>query len=318
MEDRIFVLIQGPFHTDLKGRSTSEVLQAINALPQRDRIFLAYALWEDESDAMKAEVARSVDEMISVRKPPVPGSCHRKYQQRSVSVGLKVAQERGFRYALKTRSDMMLSSKFMDAVLNFAASGSEKLLVTNLHTRYEPFHISDMIMASTVPNLQAFFRPARVYYEDAFSPEVEFSRVFIRTLGLKYHITLHEYLRFLRDWVELVDFNEMDLLWIKKPDKTVKQINRHKLVMLERDWGPLLTRLITRKAFVRLQNTRMSLRALGALLLISDATARMAVQHLPFLRYEEYGVHNTQEYTLKIEDEDYESEDTPERNYILT
>ena len=283
MEDRILLIVQGPFHTDLRpvdpkmgnrGRSTLEVLEAINRLPTRPRFFVQYAMWRDEPEEIRAQAAALVDRVALIEKPAEPGSCHRNFQAHSVTAALADVEDRGFRYALKTRSDMILTAKFAERVLALADSGSEKLLVTNLFTRLEPFHLSDMIMASTPENIGAYYKVTPVHYEDLFSPEVQFCRVFVRSKGLKYAHRQRDYFQFLRDWVELADFNEMELQWFKIPEVNVKEWNRLCLIMEDRDCGPVLTRVLTPRLHRFLQKTRLPLNLVAAAILIYDIVYR--------------------------------------------
>ena len=292
MDDRILLLIQGPVHTDLKGRSTFEVLEAINALPGRERLFVTYAMWRDEPDALKAKVAELVDHLTFANKPAEPGGCNRNYQAASVSAAIADVEHLGFRYALKTRSDMILSAKFLERVLAFAASGSEKLLVTNLFTRIEAFHVSDMILCSTLENVRDYYRAALVNYEDLFSPEVQFTRVFIRTRKLPFAMRQRDYFQFLREWVELVDFDEMGLKWLKSPLTSVRQCNRVNFIVEDRDCGPVLTRLVTPRFHRFLSKTRIPLNLIAAGYLIYDDLYRTVCFTSPFARWITYTINS--------------------------
>ena len=301
MEDKILLLIQGPVYTNLNGRNAFDVLEAIHALPGRERFYVVYSLWRDTADDLRQRVAALTDCVILADKPLEAGAANRNYQAQGVYAGLIGIQYKNLRYCLKTRSDIVLSPKFVERVLAMADSGSEKLLVTNLFTRLEPFHISDMLVFSTTENVRCLFMPAVVHYEDLYAPEVQFARVFMRAKGLKYTMTQGDYFRFLRDWIELVDFNAMRLQWLKEPALEIKARNHARLIMEDRDCGPILTRILTTRFHQFLQKTRLPLGLIGSVMLLEDTLCRLACFYLPFIRWEGYPVQqNTPEYTLPI------------------
>ena len=301
MSDPILLLAQGPVYTDLNGRSVFDVLEAIRALPNRERFFVAYSLWRDTPDDLIRKIAALTDQIVLTDRPTEPGAANRNLQAQGVSAGLNAMRERNFRYTVKTRSDIILSAEFARRVVEMADSGSEKLLVTNLFTRLEPFHLSDMIVASTTENIAHFFRPVAAHYEDLFSPEVQFCRVFVRSKGLKYTMRLGDYFRFLRDWVELTDFNEMRLQWLKEPNIQIKKLNQVNRILEDRDCGPVLTRLLTPRFHRFLQNTRLPAGLLACLLLQQDAAMRLACYYTPFFRWAGYPLqYGTPEYALPL------------------
>ena len=301
MEDRILLLIQGPVYTDLNGRSTFDVLEAIRILPDRARFFVVYSLWSDTPDDVKQQVAALTDRVIFTDKPAEPGAVNRNYQAQGICAGLRGVEDWNFRYCLKTRGDIILSPEFIKRVLAQADSGSEKLLVTNLFTRLEPFHLSDMIVFSTTENIRCFFLPAVAHYEDLYAPEVQFTRVFVRSKGLKYAMTQGSYFLFLREWVELEDFNAMRLQWLKEPNMNIKAHNRVPLILQDRDCGPILTRLVAPRFHRFLQRTRLPIRLIGSVMLIEDTLCRMACFYIPFIHWMGYPLQkDTPEYALPL------------------
>ena len=148
---------------------------------------------------------------------------------------------------LKCRSDLLLSERYLDRIVTLASAGFDKLCTLNIYTRREPFHVSDFLVFGRKPWVAAYFQTS--HYQDLFSPEVEFTRCYIRARGLRYAHTLEDYLRFLRDEVEIVDFIECGLTWFKQPDMQ-EILTRHRPVLGDRDVGPVLAKPV-RPRFMR-------------------------------------------------------------------
>jgi hypothetical protein len=191
-------------------------------------------------------------------------------------------QEQGITYALKSRSDLILSDRFLERLMDCASRPNyDRILVSNVYTRIEPFHISDIVIFSSTNNLRLWFSPEPVFYEDLFSPEIQFARVFIRSRGLPYALTLEHYLRFLRDWVDLVDFYDEGLFWFKDSCRRSRDHDRTNLIMYDRDAGPVLTRLVSVRFHRFLQNRTYGLNLLATSLLVADALKRYVVLTTP-------------------------------------
>ncbi len=284
--ERIGVVIQGPIQVNLNGHATREVVEALAKTPLRSRLFVVYAMWEDEPAVLRDTIVPLVDRVVLCKKPPRSGSCHRNYQAYAVQQGLRELERNGIAWALKTRSDLVLSTRFLALLLSRAESPEyDRVLVTNLYTRYEPFHISDIVVFSSTMNLLDWFNPASVFYEDLFSPEVQFTRVFIRRHRLDYPMTLSSYLRFLRDWIELVDFYEQELFWFKDGGSSIELYNRSRFILYDRDAGPVLTRLISVRFHRSLRQKAKGLNLLATYLLVSDAIQRYVFTVLPGFRH---------------------------------
>lgn len=227
---KIAIVVQGPIHTDIEGFATVDIYKSLQVSPLRPNLYVIASVWEDEPPELVQELAWYADQVVLCRKPALAGPSHRNYQREGVSCALAAIEHQGFKYVLKTRSDIVLSEKFLHSIAQLANSGFRQVLVTDIVTRYESFHISDMVLFSTFPNIKAWFDPREVYYQDAYSPEVQFARVFIRNKGLNYSMRFEDYLAFLRDWVELRNFHEEGLIWHRhmKVDKQVhRRINPH-------------------------------------------------------------------------------------------
>ncbi len=291
---RIGIAVQGPIYTDAKGNSTREVFEMLRNSPLRSRFYVVYAVWDDETHSdLLGQIAPLADKIVRCRKPERSGSCHRNYQAHATSDALAEIARQGIPFALKTRSDLVLSDRFLETLLSRAEMpGYEKILVTNLFTRVEPFHISDLAVFSTTENLRLWFAPASVFYEDAFSPEVQFARVFVRSRRLKYAMTLDGYFRFLSDWVDLVDFFEQDLRWFKDIYGSIRAHNRKNFVMLDRDGGPVLSRLLSVRFHRFLQGKAHGLTLLATIILVHDAVQRYLVLTIPKTQHWHYTVDN--------------------------
>jgi hypothetical protein len=265
-------------------------VEALAASPLRNRLFVVYAMWADETPSLRDAIAPYVDRVVLCEKPARSGSCHRNYQAYATHQGLRELERNGITWALKTRSDLRLSDRFLELVLRRAETpGYHRVLVTNLFTRYEPFHISDIVVFSSTPNMLHWFNPAPVFYEDMFSPEVQFARLFIRGRKLAYPMTLVSYLRFLRDWIELVDFYEEGLFWFKNDHTSIRAHNRVNFVIYDREPGPVLTRLITVRFHQSLEKKVKGLNLMATRMMVSDAIQRYIFTVLPWFRYQHCG-----------------------------
>jgi hypothetical protein len=193
---------------------------------------------------------------------------------------------------------MLLSDKLFIELLRRADEGFDKLCVTNLFTRWEPFHISDMLVFSRYEHLQKYFGDYELFYEDLFSPEVEYSRGYIRARGLKYYHTFEDYCRFLKREIDLLDFDEIGVAWLKHPKLTWAECSTFRMVLLDRDSGPLLGRLISTKSHRRLQKAgRMHIRANALLVQIADPIMRRALLSCRAVRQCPYFVYESPEFT---------------------
>lgn len=301
---KIAILIQGPHSKNLFGFNTIDSIRKINRLTEiRDKFYLIASIWEDEPQDIKDEIYSIVDKVVEAKKPASWGSGNRSIQVQGVAQGLVVIDENEFDYVIKTRSDIDLSEKFLKHIVLKAENNFDKLLVSNIYTRFEPFHIADLIVFSTVKNMKQYFDPSEfVYYEDLYSPEVQFARMFIRNKSLKYTMRLDDYLRFLKDWVEIADFEKYGLFWYKMPDVSVRSYNKISTIMYDRDCGPVLTKCLTERALNFIKTTKIPLSLISTYLLCADAFWRYIILSFKsFFNYHLYFVDpNGSEYSKPI------------------
>jgi hypothetical protein len=254
-QGRVLAVVQGPLFRRLGSASTFEVIERLTGSSQGEKIAVAVALWDSESRGDIRQIERLVDHVHVLKTPQRKGTCHRNWQAYAVASVLDAHKNDGFGHAFKCRSDMLLSNKYLEHVCQRAEEGFDKLCVTNLFTRYEAFHVSDMLVFSKYENLRHFFGDYELFYEDLYSPEVEYTRGYIRGLGLNYFHTLEDYFRFLKEQVELLDFEEMGLVWLKHPVLTPTFGNHLRPYMLDRDCGPWQAQLISKQFHEWLQKT---------------------------------------------------------------
>lgn len=230
------------------------------------------------------------DHVVHVERPTQAGSGNRTYQATGVQAGLRTLAELGVSHVLKTRSDVLLSDDFLGRVLAHAEAERPTLLATDLITRWEPFHLSDIVLAGRLEHLRSYFDTSIAYYEDGFSPEVEFTRRFVRSQGLDYTMRLEDWLRFLVDWVELVDFDEAGLAWLKRTGPIrAHWYSRSWPYLVDRDVGPVLGRPVHPAAVRWLGNTRLPLPLVAAVLRCADPLAELALRVVPFRVHERVG-----------------------------
>lgn len=99
----------------------------------------------------------------------------------------------------------------------------------------------------------------------------------MRNRGLGYSVRSENYLRFLADWVELVDFRDQDLAWLRPGgwDEGPDGRQLASWIVADRDVGPLSTRLVTPRAVRWLRRTRVPKSVLAALLRAGDPLAEL-------------------------------------------
>ncbi len=275
--NKIAILVQGPLYRDVNGYSSVDVLKRLNSSSLRSRFYVVCALWEDEPAEGVAEIAAHADKIVLCPKPERAGAGNRNYHRRGVSHGLEAIEDMGFTHVFKTRSDFLVPEAFLQRIVALADSGFEKVLVTNLFTRFEPFHISDMALFSTFTNIKHWFDQREVYYEDLYSPEVQFARAFVRNKGLEYSMRLESYLEFLRDWIELVDFEEEGFVWIKNLKVGRRAVNAGNSMIYDRDCGAILCKLINTGFHRFLQSTRIPLSFVSTALRVADPLVSFAL-----------------------------------------
>lgn len=250
------VLLQGPVHDDTNGYSTAGLLDRLNASRFRDRFLLVSVLWSDERPEAVAAVRSRVDEVVLAEKPAAHGNGNRNFQSTGVAAGLAHLEGRGVTHVLKSRHDFGLSERLLGEVVARADAGFAKVFVTNLFTRRETFHISDMLLFSTLENVRAWFDPRTVYYQDLYSAEVQFARCFVRNRRLPYRFTQVDYLRFLRDWVEMIEWTESGVTWFKHPLASRARANAEQPIIRDRDSGAYMAKLLPGDYPRRLQRYR--------------------------------------------------------------
>lgn len=169
-EPSLAILVQGPVVDAGPGRSTYSILEALDRSSARSSFTVVYSAWDDEGDDARSRVGDLVDRLVVSSRPDRRGSGNRRLQATAVAAGLDEVDRMGIGHVLKTRSDVCLSPRFLRTAEKHLRSGSEWLLVTNLFTRWESFHVSDMLVASTVASLRCMFEVRDTYYEDLYSP----------------------------------------------------------------------------------------------------------------------------------------------------
>lgn len=276
------VLLQGPVLDAGAARSTVAVLDGINAAPSRSAFHLAFVAWDTQDAEQLRQVEKRVDQLVLARPPARAGRGNRWLQATGVQAGLSALRDDGVTHVLKSRADIALSEALLSVALEHFGSGGRRLLVTDLWTRLEPFHLSDLVVGSTLRHVGDYFSTAPTYYEDAFSPEVQFTRSFVRHQHLRYTMRLESWLRFLVDWVELVDFAALGLRWLKHAPTTPRRVFPYGLpALVDRDAGPLLCTPV-RPAFVHwLRTTSLPMPLVATLIRSADPLVEAALLALP-------------------------------------
>lgn len=278
------IVIQGPlWASTTPGGGTRAVLEHLAAAQRRDEFLIALAVWEDDDEELLRPLERLVDRVIRVQRPDRAGSGNRVNQAVGVTSGLLAAQAMGVGYAVKSRTDVVLGEEFLARGLAAAAASDGRLLTTTLITRWEPFHLSDIVVGGTTDRLLDLFDPRTTYYEDAYSPEVQFARAYVRNRRLRYTNRLEDWLRFLADHVDLVDFDEMGLVWLKRGGPIrVHWYSRSWPYLVDRDLGPVLARPVSVRAHRWLRRTHVPPLAVATLLRCLDPIAELVLRALPF------------------------------------
>jgi hypothetical protein len=285
------ILVQGPLYTTTPaGPSTLDVLQRLAACAHRRELLVALAYWDDEDHALVQAAGPLVDLLVGVRRPQRAGSGNRHLQAVGVTAGLHALAAAGVTYVIKSRTDVVLSEAFLAHVLERAAAADPRLVCTTLITRWEPFHLSDILVAGTRKQLHDLFDPRPTYYEDAFSPEVQFARCYVRNSGLTATMRLEDWLRFLVQHVDLVDFDDFGLVWLKRTGPIrAHWWSRSWPYLVDRDLGPLLARPVSMRAHGWLRRTRMPPLVTATALRCLDPLAELVLRAVPFDVHERLG-----------------------------
>lgn len=277
--DKILILVQGPHHRKMGKFNTIEELEfKEDRAHLRDKFYIVCALWKNEKEEIKQQLSEIVDEIIIIEPPTYKGPSNRYMQAKSVHDSLKALEDRDFKYVLKTRSDIRLSKKFLELILKRASQEAiyERLLVANVFARLEPFHLSDFVVFSTYENIQSFYNyDCLLYYSDLYSPEVEFTRAFIRNKKLPYHNRLDDSFAFIRDHVEIIDLNKFGIIWFKHPKFCVSECNIQLWFTSDRDAGPVMALLYTEWFYKFIRYVPVPFMLTSTVLLILDLILRL-------------------------------------------
>ena len=273
--NKLLLILQGPIFSPESGDGTFEIFKEINRFSLRNRINLVFAAWDDESNIQIERIRPLVDDLYLLKKPSRRGSCSRLWQQFAVAGTLKNYSPADYPFVVKSRSDLMLSEHFLGRLLDFMENGSFRLGSTNLFTRYEPFHLSDMVVFGPYQKISDYFGDFSLFYEDLFSPEVQFTRGYIRAQKLPYYYTLEDYFRFLAKEVELIDYDTSGLIWLKAASLTARSYSASKPILRDRDCGPVLCRLVSMPMYSFLRRTEARFaRIMAVTMMISDIVLR--------------------------------------------
>lgn len=267
------LVIQGPHSSNVNNYSTIQLLEELRSNKTvKEHFYLILSVWNDESIENLDKLKNLADKVVILKKPEYSGAGNRYLQANGViNAILEAEKDFNFDYVLKSRSDIKLSEKYLNYVIELKNNNFNKLLTTNIYTLLEPFHLSDLVMFSTKENIKAFYcNSQELYYEDLYSPEVQFTRAFIRKKQLNYYFKLEDYLKFLRDFVLLIDFKKWGLIWIKNDKICAKSFNSVPHIRTDRDAGVVLMECITESRFNFIKKTFIPLDLLAAYYLIKD------------------------------------------------
>ncbi|MDR0842525.1 MAG: WavE lipopolysaccharide synthesis family protein, partial [Acidobacteriota bacterium] len=147
------IVIQGP----VAPSETALVCRSFAVNYPDDRIILS--TWDDTDAALLAEVRPFIDDLVLSRKPEIAGVKNRNLQIVSTRAGLERALQLNCRFAVKTRTDVLVSTGDVlnqcrrvlaqydsAAAARFGLQG--RILIPSSFTRkYLLYHPSDMFMA---------------------------------------------------------------------------------------------------------------------------------------------------------------------------
>lgn len=234
------IVVQGP----VTPHETALILRFYAAAYPNDWLILS--TWENTDKKLLKEIIPLVDECILNRRPDNPGVKNRNCQIITTKAGLEKAVELKCRFALKTRTDLLVSAtdvisqcrnvvKLWNSITAERHGLEGRILVPKSFTRkYLPYHPSDLFMAGYVGDLLKYWQvdldtrsfdvveecrrlSLKQLSNDGIITECYLGRSFASRIGWDIIGNLSDSWRYYRDIFIVMENNWAGLCWFKNP-----------------------------------------------------------------------------------------------------
>lgn len=219
--EKTAILIQGPIRNPILTNKTLEFYR--NNFKD---VGVILSTWENDPNLKEVNV-RNVSRIVKNQPPLIAGIQNLNFQMKSTVAGLRCAQNDGYVYVVKTRSDQaMLSNAALDRLHNRLAStndsGHERILTTDFNSFiFRPFHMNDQFQFFTVETGLRFWDESLEEVRNLVSttndefPERYLNRRYLRRLGMMDTFDIQVSLKAIRDLYVILDYEELELVWFK-------------------------------------------------------------------------------------------------------
>lgn len=268
----IAVIIQGPLIR--KNNFTLETARRYRlAFPGA---FIVASTWVDEDSELLEQLRAEGVHVVTSEKPPVAGASNINLQLVSTMAGLKVAEQLGVEFVLKTRTDCRLYASnvlgYLRGLIKLfppaASAGMRgRLVALDYATRlYVPAHVADIIMFGCLEDMVRYWsaplsdqsgrgrgKHAQLgeIWEES-TPEVYLGKSFARRQGFSEIDSIENWWGYLKDCFVIVDRSNIGFFWSKYSISNESVLEgdfdaRAMAIVSQRDWVCLATLQVNEK-----------------------------------------------------------------------
>ena len=228
------VIVQGPIYK--KDDFTLETIRLYKKLFLGADIIVS--IWKTEDTNYIEKIKAENVKVILNTEPEIPGPSHINFQLESTVAGIKLAEELGAEYVLKTRTDQRIYGiNVLDFFYNLLKTfppktgykQKERIIGVSLNTfKYRLYDLSDMVVFGSMEDMKLFWSAApdnRPYKDNPHITQGEFSRLricemyltseFLKNIGRELKWTLKDSWQAMADHFIVVDQQSLDLYWHK-------------------------------------------------------------------------------------------------------
>lgn len=228
------VIVQGPIYK--KDDFTLETIRIYKKLFHGTNIIVS--TWNTEDTNYIEKIKAENVKVILNTEPEIPGPSHINFQLKSTVAGIKLAEELGAEYVLKTRTDQRIYGInvldfFKNLLKTFPPKAGyrqkERIIGVSLNTfKYRLYDLSDMVVFGFLEDMKLFWSVApdnRPYKDNVDLTQGEFSRLricemyltseFLKNIGRELKWTLKDSWQAMADHFIVVDQTSLDLYWHK-------------------------------------------------------------------------------------------------------
>lgn len=232
--DNCAIVLQGPISTH--DNMTLESVRFYKA--QYKNICVIVSTWDDESEELILELKNEGAVIVKSKKPDKSGTLNINYQLVSSLAGVLKAQELGYEYVAKTRTDQRIRKTYVfDSLIHlvnmFPANNTEMLkkriivLPTFFGNMFTPYFISDFFYFGTTEDLKLLFSieqdnrglvekknlvSRKDFSKSMYPPEIYLMKTFLSSkLGYDCQDSISSYWEALKRYFICIDSSMIDL-----------------------------------------------------------------------------------------------------------